>query len=138
MKKLSQPILFTVSGALFLLGALVLLWWTKNFHTWKLREHLQIISPLFLEITFFLVILAAALNLKVFKRVFAGITRGSWYAVGGITVIGLLITIFVVPRNHRIYYDEDIYQSIGQNIASLKSAGAHTGEDYEQSFSNLW
>ena len=138
MKKSPQTILFIVSGALFLLGSLVLVWWAKNFHAWKLREHLQIISPLFLEITFLLVILASVLNLRVFKRVFAGITRGSWYAVGGITVIGLLITIFVVPRDHRIYYDEDIYQSIGQNIASLKSSGAHTGEDYEQSFSNLW
>jgi len=138
MKKSPQTILFVVSGALFLLGALVLVWWTKNFHAWKLREHLQIISPLFLEITFLLVIVATVLNLRVFKRVFAGITRGSWYAVGGITVIGLLITIFVVPRDHRIYYDEDIYQSIGQNIACLKSSNAHSGEDYEQSFSNVW
>jgi len=138
MKKSPQTILFIVSGALLLLGSLVLVWWAKNFHAWKLREHLQIISPLFLEITFLLMILATALNLRVFKRVFAGITRGSWYAVGGITVVGLLITIFVVPRDHRIYYDEDIYQSIGQNIAYLKSSGAHTGEDYEESFSNLW
>jgi hypothetical protein len=138
MKKSPQTILFVVSGALFLLGALVLVWWTKNFHAWKLREHLQIISPLFLEITFLLVIVATVLNLRVFKRVFAGITRGSWYAVGGITVIGLLIIIFVVPRDHRIYYDEDIYQSIGQNIACLKSSDAHSGEDYEQSFSNVW
>jgi hypothetical protein len=138
MKKSPQGILFIVSGTLFLLGSLILFWWTKNFHSWKLREHLQIIAPLFLEITFLLVIVASALNIRVCKRVFAGITRGSWYAVGGITVIGLLITIFVVPREHRIYYDEDIYQSIGQNIAYLKSAGAHTGEDYEKSFSNLW
>ena len=138
MKKSPQTILFIISGVLVLLGSLVLVWWTKNFHSWKLREHLQIISPLFLEITFLLVIVAIALNLRVFKRVFTGITRGSWYAVGGITVIALLVTIFVVPRDHRIYYDEDIYQSIGQNIACLKSSGAHTGEDYEQSFSNLW
>ena len=46
--------------------------------------------------------------------------------------------MFVVPREHRIYYDEDIYQSIGQNIAYLKNADSHTGEGYGQSFSNLW
>ena len=138
MKKSPQTILFILSGVLFFLGVLVVIWWTKNFHAWKLREHLQIVSPLFLEITFFLVIVATACNLRVFKRVFSGITRGTWYAVGCITVIGLLITIFVAPRDHRIYYDEDIYQSIGQNIAYLKSAGAHTGEDYSQSFSNVW
>lgn len=138
MKKSPQSILFGLSGILFLLGSLIMFWWTKSFHAWKLREHLQIISPLFLEITFLLVICAVILNARLFRRVFAGITRGSWIAVGVITLIGLLITIFVVPREHRIYYDEDIYQSIGQNIACLKSAGAHAGEGYKESFTNLW
>jgi hypothetical protein len=55
-----------------------------------------------------------------------------------IVVGGLIVTMFVVPREHRIYYDEDIYQSIGQNIAYLKNTDAHSGEGYGKSFSNLW
>ena len=72
MKKSPQTILFILSGVLFFLGVLVVLWWTKNFHAWKLREHLQIVSPLFLERPFFLVIVATVVNLRVFKRVFSG------------------------------------------------------------------
>ena len=138
MKKIPQGILFLVSALLFLVGGLVLYWWTSSYTSWKLREQLQIISPLFLEIVFLLVIVACALNIRVFKRVFAKVNRGTWGALALIVVGGLIITMFVVPREHRIYYDEDIYQSIGQNIAYLKNADSHTGEGYGQSFSNLW
>ena len=117
MKKIPQGILFLVSALLFLVGGMVLYWWTSSYTSWKLREQLQIISPLFLEIVFLLVIVACALNIRVFKRVFAKVNRGTWGALALIVVGGLIITMFVVPREHRIYYDEDIYQSIGQNIA---------------------
>ncbi len=33
-----------------------------------------------------------------------------------------LITSFVAPQTHRIYYDEDIYENIGQNLATLQKA----------------
>ena len=32
------------------------------------------------------------------------------------------LTLFVAPRTNRIYYDEQIYQSIGQNLADLRLA----------------
>ena len=32
------------------------------------------------------------------------------------------LTVFVAPRTNRIYYDEQIYQSIGQNLSDLKLA----------------
>ncbi|MDX1778480.1 MAG: glycosyltransferase family 39 protein, partial [Thermodesulfobacteriota bacterium] len=138
MKKVPQGILYMLSGVLFLTGALVLYWWTSNFTSWKMREQLQIISPLFLEIIFFLVIVACVLNISHFKKVFAHVRRGTWCMLALIVVGGLIVTMFVVPRDHRIYYDEDIYQSIGQNIAYLKNADAHSGEGYGKSFSNLW
>ena len=34
----------------------------------------------------------------------------------------LLLTTFAAPRTSRIYYDEQIYQSVGQNLADLKRA----------------
>ena len=138
MKKVPQGILYILSGVLFLTGALVLYWWTSNFTSWKMREQLQIISPLFLEIIFFLVIVACVLNISHFKKVFAHVRRGTWCMLALIVVGGLIVTMFVVPREHRIYYDEDIYQSIGQNIAYLKNADAHSGEGYGKSVSNLW
>ena len=138
MKKIPQGVLYLTSGLIFLIGAIVLFWWTSSFSSWKLREHLQIISPLFLEITFFLMLVAIGINIRVFKKVFNGIAKSMWLFLSAIVVVGLLITMFVVPREHRIYYDEDIYQNIGQNIAYLKGSGAHTGEDYGKSLRNLW
>ena len=138
MKKNHEGILFVTSGLIFIIGALVLYWWTSSYHSWKLREHLQTVSPLFLEISFFLMIVAIGINIKVFIRVFASIPKRIWFFLSSIFVVGLIITMFVVPRDHRIYYDEDIYQNIGQNIAYLKSSGAHTGEDYGKSVANLW
>jgi hypothetical protein len=138
VKKVHQEILFVLSGLLFLTGVLVLYWWTSSFTSWKLREHLQIISPLFLEIVFFLVSVACVLNISVFKKVFAHLRKGTWYSLALIVVVGLIVTMFVVPRDHRIYYDEDIYQSIGQNIAYLKNTDTHAGESYGKSFRHLW
>ena len=138
MKKIPQGVLFLISGIIFLIGAIILSWWLSSFNSWKLKEQLQIISPLFLEITFFLVIIAIGINLKTFKRLFEDIPRRIWISLGAIFVVGMLITMFIVPREHRIYYDEDIYQNIGQNIAFLKDSGAHRGEGYGESICNLW
>lgn len=137
-KKIPQGILFVISGVLFLIGAIVLYRWTSLYNSWKLREHLQIISPLFLEINFFLIIVAIGINLKTFKNLFGSISKKTWLFLSTIFIGGLLITMFIVPREHRIYYDEDIYQNIGQNIAYLKDSGAHRGESYGESISNLW
>ncbi|MEE9165795.1 MAG: glycosyltransferase family 39 protein, partial [Nitrospinota bacterium] len=55
-----------------------------------------------------------------------------------ILIMGLLITVFVVPREHRLYYDEDIYQNIGQNIAYLKSRDINSQEGYWKTIKNSW
>ena len=138
MKKIPQSFYFIISGVLFLIGALVLRGWITSYHEWNLREHLIIMSPLFLEIIFFLVVVAVGINIKVFKKVFAGAPRRIWLYLAAIVIVGLFITMFIAPREHRIYYDEDIYENIGQNIAYLKNTGAYFSEDYEPSISNLW
>jgi len=138
MKKIPQSFYFIISGVLFLIGALVLRGWITSYHEWNLREHLIIMSPLFLEIIFFLVVVAVGINIKVFKKVFAGVPRRIWLYLAAIVIVGLFITMFIAPREHRIYYDEDIYENIGQNIAYLKNTGAYFSEDYEPSISNLW
>ena len=134
----TQGILFFTSGLLFIIGSIVLFWWTSSYNSWKLREQLQTISPLFLEICFFLIIVAIGINIGVFKRVFKGISKKIWILLGAVFVVGMIITMFVVPREHRIFYDENIYQNIGQNIAYLKSSGTHPGEDYGESIINIW
>jgi len=123
MKRLSNIIPFVTSVLLFMVGIVTLIWWGSSDNSWRLRIQLQTISPLFLEIVFMLILVAIIINSKNFKRVFSGIPRRGWILLGTIVIAGLFLIMAVVPREHRIFYDEDIYQNIGQNIAFLKKAG---------------
>ncbi len=76
----------------------------------------------FLEINFFLIIVGFILIFPFLKNLILTIPRKIIYLLLGITIIGVLITSFVAPQTHRIYYDEDIYENIGQNLASLQKA----------------
>lgn len=138
MKRLLRIMYYALSGVIILAGALVLYSWISANSVWKLQEQLQMISPLFLELCFFLLIAALGINLGVIRRLFSGLPRKVWLLLAAITAGGLLITAFVAPREHRIFYDEDIYQSIGQNIAYLKGLGAHSGEGYGTSMGKIW
>ena len=76
----------------------------------------------FLELNFFLIIVAFILISTFLRNLILTIPRKIIYLLLGITIIGVLITSFVAPQTHRIYYDEDIYENIGQNFATLQKA----------------
>jgi hypothetical protein len=42
--------------------------------------------------------------------------------LAALVAFALALTLFVSPRTNRIYYDEQIYQNIGQNLADLRLA----------------
>jgi hypothetical protein len=123
MKQNANVMACAAGAALAMAGAIALVRWWGSGSPWQLREHLQIVSPLFLEITFALLLIALILNGANLKKLFAGIPRRAWLAVLGIAAAGLVLTAAVAPRQHRIYYDEDIYGNVGQNIALLNKAG---------------
>ena len=131
MKKLFKSIPFVFSIVLFISGVLIIFFWASSYNSWTLREHLKTLSPLFLEINFFLIVLALVITVKQcftlpqIKTFFGDIPRTVWLYLGGISIAGLILVMFVAPREHRIYYDEDIYQNIGQNIAYTKGEGSH-------------
>lgn len=57
-------------------------------------------------------------------RSLAGRLRGrSFLAPALLLVVVLVLVTMVVPRGHRIYFDEDIYANVGQNIALDGRAG---------------
>ncbi len=76
----------------------------------------------FLEINFILIIVGFILIFPFLKNLILTIPRKIIYLLLGITVSGVLLTNFVAPQTHRIYYDEDIYENIGQNLATLQKA----------------
>lgn len=110
-------------GILYLILFSIFTAWAFSYDNWELKEHLKWISPLFLEINFFLILVGIVLNIDLFKQIGGRITKKTWAVVLLIAVGGTLIAMFLAPRTHRIFYDEDIYLNVGQNIAHLKKAG---------------
>jgi hypothetical protein len=48
--------------------------------------------------------------------------RGTVLTLTALVVFALALIVFVAPRTNRIYFDEQIYQSIGQNLSDLRLA----------------
>lgn len=118
--------------------------WGSAYNSWTLREQLKVISPLFLEINFITIVIVLCVTLLSFIK-----TRGLKslcriippkivLLLSCILLVGFILVCFVVPRDHRIYYDEDIYQNIGQTIAYTKGAGVLYEGDYPTSLGSFW
>ena len=88
----------------------------------KLQIFLSIYYVYLLELIFFLLIIAFLLNFRYIKEILAEIGFKTLFFVTLISLTGIALTSVLNPRNHRIYYDENIYNSIGQNIAHHKRA----------------
>jgi len=88
----------------------------------SLQSFLYIYYVYLLELNFLLLIIASIFNFKYLKKIFKEIGNKYLLLLISISLTGILATAFISPRVHRIYYDEDIYNSIAQNIAHHKKA----------------
>ncbi|MBF0428798.1 MAG: hypothetical protein HQL94_07735, partial [Magnetococcales bacterium] len=97
----------------------------------EMREWLIAWSGTFLGATAVLILLAAILNLDTIRQQVQLILPGRMIRVVPVILLGgALATGFLAPQTHRIYYDETIYLSIGQNLAHLNRAQTcHSGGD---------
>jgi hypothetical protein len=68
------------------------------------------------------VALGLALAPFVGRELARGFDRRDGLRMAALAALAAGLTLFVAPRTNRIYYDEQIYQSIGQNLADLKRA----------------
>jgi hypothetical protein len=96
--------------------------WISHYEKWQLKEQLKFISPLFLTINFYLILFLIILNYKSIKQLFSNLPKNILVIVIAIAILGALMSGLIPARTHRIYYDETIYQHIGQNIAYLNKA----------------
>lgn len=87
--------------------------------TGTLREYLKVGQFWSLELCLFLVVICGA---SIVKGVLRGLDRTDFTGMAIAALVGIGLTLFVAPRTNRIFYDEQIYQSIGQNLADLKLA----------------
>jgi 4-amino-4-deoxy-L-arabinose transferase-like glycosyltransferase len=84
-----------------------------------LREQLKTLQFWSLEICFALVLSTGFLVLREVRR---HLDRTDAVRLTIVAAAALGLTVFVAPRTNRIYFDEQIYQSIGQNLADVKLA----------------
>jgi hypothetical protein len=99
------------------IGALLV--WVLSTTGGTLREQLKSFQFWSLETC---VILLLALGVAVARGHLTRVGRRDRLRMAGLAVLALALTLLVAPRTNRIYYDEQIYQSIGQNLADLKLA----------------
>ena len=119
MPKFLQSILIIIS---YLLIALFILVIVSTMRINKLQTFLSVYYVYLLELTFFLLVIAFVFNFKYVKKIFREIENKHLVFLMLIAVIGIFFTSFVAPRIHRIYFDEDIYNNIGQCISDHKRA----------------
>jgi hypothetical protein len=68
------------------------------------------------------VLLGLILGGSLIRELLPRLERRDAWRIGILSAIALALTLFVAERTNRIYYDEQIYQSVGQNLADLKRA----------------
>ncbi len=93
--------------------------WLLGTPTGNLRETLKSLQPWWLDSCVLIgVLIAVCLLYTVDRHTY----RREIPRLAALAALSLALTLFVAPRTNRIYYDEQIYQAIGQNIADIRRA----------------
>ena len=88
----------------------------------KIIENLKSLSPLFLGITFTVLVLLLIIGFKDIFLPFKSLKKNQWMLVVPVLLFAFVLSFFVSPKTHRLYFDENIYMHIGQNIAQVNKA----------------
>jgi 4-amino-4-deoxy-L-arabinose transferase-like glycosyltransferase len=107
-----------VAGA-WVVAVLAVLAWLGSRPGYEIREQLK-------RAQFWSLEACVALGLVVLTVLCVGSSRDSMrrlrWPLTALVLFALALTLFVAPRTNRIYFDEQIYQNIGQNLADLRLA----------------
>lgn len=91
----------------------VLVAWLSASSPEAVRETLRFLSPRAIEIAFLLMVAGAASS---FETLRASLPSKSFFAPLAVGFLALVAVRVIPPQTHRIYYDEDIYENVAQNI----------------------
>jgi hypothetical protein len=83
------------------------------------RQWLQAYQFWWLELLCLTFVLTSALAAPGLARA-VGMRARWWIAVSALAGVGVTLTYVVAPDTNRIFYDEQIYQHAGQNMADLR------------------
>jgi hypothetical protein len=99
----------------------LLAFWILRTSPAELRDQLRHLQFWPLELTFLALIATTSLTLPhLFRNL--GVQARHYVAGAVIAVATFVLVLAVAPRTNRIFYDEQIYQGIGQNLAELRLA----------------
>jgi 4-amino-4-deoxy-L-arabinose transferase-like glycosyltransferase len=113
-----KPARYAVAAAwIAIIGTLV--YWLAVTPAPVLREQLKAAQFWSLELC---VALMLALTAAVARSVWRELTRRDVLRMVCVSAFAVCLTVFAAPRTNRIYYDEQIYQSIGQNLSDVRRA----------------
>ncbi|MFH0926052.1 MAG: hypothetical protein V1872_10585 [bacterium] len=108
----------------------LLLLWVFSFENIQIIGQLPWTSPLILEINFFLILFGLVINKETWIKIYKEIPSRYLFLLMAILIYGLYLLTWIAPRTHRIFYDEDIYINIAQNIVyEKKAAMCNNGEN---------
>ena len=62
------------------------------------------------------------IGVYIWKTVPLDVDKRDLARMAAAAALGVALTLFAAPRTNRIFYDEQIYQSVGQNLADLRLA----------------
>jgi len=107
-------------GSIATLGILAgLSIWLANTSTGNLREQLKWLQPWSLDAC---VLVLLVTTIVLINSVDRNSLRRELPRLLMLSILGVALTVFAAPRTNRIFYDEQIYQGIGQNIADVRLA----------------
>lgn len=86
-----------------------------------LENVLTYLLPGMLAVSFMIIITLFTKEFRVFFSMFSNVKTKTWIFLALILLAGLAIRL-ATPQVHRLYFDEDIYENIGQNILTQQKA----------------
>src|SRR5215203_4414940 len=107
------------AAAAWTLLVAVLLVWIGRTPTGTLREQLKWLQFWSLECGLALCVAFAA---AIYRGMLRHVRRNDAVRLCALAAVAAGLTILVAPRTNRIFYDEQIYQGVGQNLADLRLA----------------
>lgn len=100
-------------------GLVGLVLWLRTTPAERLREQLTVLQFWSLTVTVLLLLLLTIYIVASERTVWSRRDAGP---LVGMVALGVCLTVFVAPRTNRIFYDEQIYENVGQNLAELRRA----------------
>jgi hypothetical protein len=113
--RFSKQWLWTGAGLLSWVVALGA--WLNTHSPWAARNTLMSLSPQFLWLGFALLITGLLVCRDDIRLLLGRFSRSEWLGMLGVAILAFALVQGVARPIHRIFYDEDIYEAIGLNIA---------------------